>query len=131
MDKIRTVLALAVVFTVSGLIALPCFPSSGLDSQEPDGLRLASNLAEVKLGDRLFFETRFAQYFFAHCGEDVNRTLEEGDHLVDQVPAVDRPALPGPFRGQSISCRQCHLGDDFIQKRPLAGRTYADFSRHS
>jgi len=51
--------------------------------------------------------------------------------LVDIVPAVDRTALPGPFRGQSISCRQCHLGDDFIRDRPLAGRTYVDFSRHS
>src|SRR5205807_2639192 len=25
----------------------------------------------------------------------------------------------------------CHLGDDFIASRPLAGRTYVDFSRRS
>jgi cytochrome c peroxidase len=100
-------------------------------AQEPDGLRLSAEYPEVRLGDRLFFETRFAQYFFAHNRGDVNAALKQGDRLVDQVPAADRAALPGPFRGQSISCRQCHFGDDFIDSRPLAGRTYVDFSRHS
>ena len=66
------------------------------ETQEPDGLRLTSNYAEVLLGDRLFFETRFAQYFFAHSPGDVNTPLEEGDRLVDNVPAINRPALPGP-----------------------------------
>jgi cytochrome c peroxidase len=61
----------------------------------------------------------------------VNAPLEKGDPLVDNVPAVDRPPLRSPFRGQSISCRQCHLGDDFIRSKPLAGRTYVDFSRRS
>jgi cytochrome c peroxidase len=101
------------------------------DPPEVDGLRLSAEYPEVALGDRLFFETRFAQYFFAHNHGDVNAPLDPGDRLVDEVAAVDRPALPGPFRGQSISCRQCHLGDDFISTRPLAGRTYVDFSRHS
>jgi cytochrome c peroxidase len=101
------------------------------DPLEVDGLRLSSIYPEVSLGDRLFFETRFAQYFFAHSNGDVNAPLDQGDRLVDQVPAVDRPALPGPFRGKSISCRQCHLGDDFISSKPLAGRTYVDFSRRS
>ena len=101
------------------------------DAAEPDGLKLSAIDAEVALGDRLFFETRFAQYFFAHNHGDVNAPLEQGDSLVDEVPAIDRPALPGPFRGQSMSCRQCHLGDDFIDRKPLAGRTYVDFSRRS
>jgi cytochrome c peroxidase len=100
-------------------------------ASEPDGLKLSSGYAEVNVGDRLFFETRFAQYFFARCQGNVNAPLQQGDHLVELVPAIDRPALPGPFRGQSISCRQCHLGDDFIRGRPLAGRTYVDFSRRS
>jgi hypothetical protein len=29
----------------------------------------------VQIGERLFLETRFAQYFQAHSGGDVNRTL--------------------------------------------------------
>jgi cytochrome c peroxidase len=101
------------------------------NAQEPDGLKLSSAYAEVNLGDRLFFDTRFAQYFFAHNRGDVNAPLEKGDPLVDKVPAIDRPSLAGPFRGKSISCRQCHLGDDFIRSKPLAGRTYVDFSRRS
>jgi cytochrome c peroxidase len=101
------------------------------DSPEPDGLKLSGVYPEVIVGDRLFFDTRFAQYFFAHSHGNVNAPLEQGDRLVDTVPAVDRAALPGPFRGQSISCRQCHFGDDFIRDRPLAGRTYVDFSRRS
>jgi cytochrome c peroxidase len=105
--------------------------NSATEMQEPDGLRLSADYAEVLLGDRLFFETRFAQYFFAHSSGDVNTPLEQGDRLVDKVPAIDRPVLPGPFRGQSINCRQCHFGDDFIASKPLAGRTYVDFSRRS
>lgn len=101
------------------------------DDPEPDGLRLSGENAEVVVGDRLFFETRFAQFFFAHSAGDVNKPLVQGDHLVDTVPAVDRAVLSSPFRGQSISCRQCHFGDDFVRERPLAGRTYADFSRRS
>src|SRR5437868_12572635 len=60
------------------------------DNPEPDGLRLSSAYGEVNVGDRLFFETRFAQYFFAHCGGDINAPLEQGDRLVDVVSAVDR-----------------------------------------
>lgn len=105
--------------------------AAATDPEEVDGLRLSGRDPEVALGDRLFFETRFAQYFFTHSKGDVNAPLDQGDPLVDQVPAVDRPALPGPFRGKSISCRQCHLGDDLISSMPLAGRTYVDFSRRS
>ena len=112
--------------------AMPCLNAvTDPRTQEPDGLKLSSDYPEVNLGDRLFFDTRFAQYFFANNRGDVNAPLERGDPLVDKVPAVDRPSLAGPFRGKSISCRQCHLGDDFIRTKPLAGRTYVDFSRRS
>jgi cytochrome c peroxidase len=119
------------VFALIVASTSPLAAAAAPNPQEPDGLKLSSNYAEVKLGDRLFFDTRFAQFFFAHSRGDVNAPLKEGDCLVDEVPAVDRASLPGPFRGQSMSCRQCHLGDDFIRDRPLAGRTYVDFSRRS
>jgi cytochrome c peroxidase len=123
---------LATAFATMLAAAMPCVSAAAdTHAQEPDGLRLSSAYPEVNLGDRLFFDTRFAQYFFAHCRGDVNAPLERGDPLVDKVPAVDRSPLPGPFRGQSISCRQCHLGDDFIRNKPLAGRIYVDFSRRS
>src|ERR1044072_3271000 len=95
---------------------------------EPDGLKLSAADAGVTVACRLFFETRFAQYFVAHCNGEVNAPLEKGDQLVDVVRAIDRPPLPGPFRGQSVSCRQCHFGDDFIRNKPLTGGTYCDFN---
>lgn len=131
MDMARRFLLPTILTTVFIVARLRLTIASDSGAQEPDGLKLSPAYAEVAVGDRLFFETRFAQYFFEHSHGNVNEPLERGDRLVDNVPAVDRPPLPGPFRGQSISCRQCHFGDDFIRGKPLAGRTYVDFSRHS
>jgi cytochrome c peroxidase len=131
MDVARQLLLSTMLTTVLTGVTVHVTIASDGGEREPDGLRLSSAYGEAVLGDRLFFETRFAQYFFAHSHGDVNAPLERGDPLVDSVPAIDRAWLPGPFHGQSISCRQCHLGDDFIRGRPLAGRTYVDFSRRS
>lgn len=87
--------------------------------------------AEVRLGDRLFFETRFSQFYFAHADGDANATLPKGDPLMEKVPVVLGEDLPGPFAGQGINCRQCHLGSDFLPEHLRAGRTYGDFSRRS
>jgi cytochrome c peroxidase len=95
------------------------------------GRRLSSSAPEVLLGDRLFFETRFAQYFFAHDNGDVNAPLKAGDPVVDQVLRPGGAALESPFRGRSMSCRQCHLGDDFIHTQSRAQRTYVDFTARS
>ncbi len=79
---------------------------------------------EVQVGERLFLETRFAQYFAAHT-TGINASLAQGDPALASLPTSDGP-LPGPFAGMSINCRNCHLVDD------TAGaptRTYADYSR--
>jgi len=39
----------------------------------------APDPAAVALGERLFLETRFAQFFATHSGGDPNATLFEGD----------------------------------------------------
>ncbi len=93
--------------------------------------RLSAASPAVRLGDRLFFETRFAQFFFARCNGGVNAKLTEGDPVIDTMPFRAEHALTSPFRGQSTNCRQCHIGDDFLAEEPLAGRTYVDFSRRS
>jgi cytochrome c peroxidase len=49
---------------------------------------------------------------------------------MDVTVTTGKP-LPGPFRGESMNCRACHLVDE---QRSLAGggvRTYADFARRS
>jgi cytochrome c peroxidase len=86
--------------------------------------------AEVAIGERLFLETRFAQFFFANAGGKPNAVLAQGD------PAVARTfttagSVSGAFIGRSMNCRVCHLVDD-VKDVPGAGsRSYGDFARRS
>jgi hypothetical protein len=93
---------------------------------------------EVALGERLFLETRFAQFFAAH-GADVNQPLPDGgDPVVAETETTGAP-LAGPFAGRAINCRSCHLVDEQRVIGPLGlpdfseggMRTYADFARRS
>ncbi len=87
-------------------------------AEEPDP-------AEVTIGERLFLETRFAQYFATHSNGNVNAPLEKGDPTVQQVE-TQTGTQPGPFAGQSMNCRSCHFVDEFT-----GNRTYADFANRS
>jgi len=111
----RPVLLIAFVLTFAGRAAAD--PTTG----DPP---------EVLLGNRLFDETRFAQFFAAHVGADVNAPLASGDPVMDVTTTMGAP-LPGPFAGQAMNCRACHL--DVEQKGVGGGgnRAYADFARRS
>lgn len=88
----------------------------------------AGDPPEVLLGDRMSVETRFSQFFFAHTNGEVNAPLAVGDPVV-AVTETTRGPVPGPFAGQAINCRACHLIDEV---RDTAGQSsYADFARHS
>jgi hypothetical protein len=79
------------------------------------------------LGERLFFETRFSQYFFARSAGNANFKLAAGDPVMDTTVSIYGP-LPGPFAGQAMNCRACHL----VQEQEVFGnRTYADFAPRS
>src|SRR5262245_59414078 len=86
--------------------------------------------AEVAIGERLFLETRFAQFFVANSGSNANAVLAVGDPTMEFTATAGSP-LPGPFAGTSMNCRSCHLVDE--QKGVTGGgyRTYADFARRS
>lgn len=85
--------------------------------------------AEDSIGERLFLDTRFAEYFAVNM-TGVNQPLAVGDPVVAQVETPDGP-LPGPFAGQSMNCRSCHFVTEF-QGVPGAGnRTYSDFTTRS
>ncbi len=83
---------------------------------------------ETLLGERLFLETRFAQYFAAHSNGEVNRPLAQGDPVVAQVrnPPAGVP-YTSPFAGKSINCRSCHFVDEFSSLIAGVNRTYCDF----
>jgi len=111
-------------------LALPLL--SSCNNSEPD-YRLpppVEDPPEVQVGERLFLETRFAQYFFAHTGGDVNTPLIGGDPVMQTSETAGAP-LPGPFAGASMNCRACHLVDELGETPGGGVRTYSDFARRS
>jgi hypothetical protein len=85
--------------------------------------------AEDSIGERLFLDTRFAQYFAAHM-TGVNQPLAAGDPVVEQVYTTTG-TLPGPFAGQSMNCRSCHFVTEFQGVTGAGNRTYSDFTTRS
>ena len=85
--------------------------------------------AEDSIGERLFLDTRFAQYFAAHM-TGVNQPLAVGDPVVATVN-TSSGTLPGPFAGQSINCRSCHFVTEFTGVAGAGNRTYSDFTTRS
>lgn len=81
------------------------------------------------LGERIFLDTRFAEYFAQHM-TGVNQPLTTGDPVVQQVNTLNGP-LPGPFAGQAINCRSCHFVTEFQGVAGAGNRTYADFTSRS
>jgi cytochrome c peroxidase len=85
---------------------------------------------EVVIGERLFLETRFAEFFRANAGGDVNAALAAGDPAV-AVADTTAGSIPGPFAGESMNCRACHMVDDAVATPGGGSRSYADFARRS
>jgi len=85
--------------------------------------------AQITIGERLFLETRFAE-FFARNATDMNAPLPAGDPVVEETQTTGDP-LPNPFAGQSMNCRSCHFVDEHLDVPGGGMRTYADFARRS
>jgi hypothetical protein len=81
------------------------------------------------IGERLFLDPRFAQYFATHM-TGVNQPLPVGDPVMNQVNTPNGP-LPGPFAGQSMNCRSCHFVTEFQGVAGAGNRTYSDFTTRS
>jgi len=88
----------------------------------------AAGPAEVAIGERLFLETRFSQFFAVQSAGNANVPFASGDPTVEKTVTLDEPA-PGPFAGQAMNCRACHFVDE--HSSTLKNRTYADFARRS
>lgn len=112
--------------------------------------------AAANMGERLFLETRFSEFFFTNCRGDINaivpnitnsdyaggEIVEAGDtnwilSTGDPVMATLKTIYgtqPGPFAGLSMNCRQCHLVNEMqnsLGPNFLGNRTYCDFSTRS
>jgi hypothetical protein len=90
--------------------------------------------AEASVGERLFVETRFAQFFksYLDAGGNVNDVLPVGDPVMDSTETTGPGVgLPGPFAGLSMNCRGCHLVDEHVGRSGGGMRTYTDFAKRS
>ena len=117
------VLASALLTTMWGRHDPAAGDASGAAAEEADP-------PEVAIGERLFLETRFAQFFFANAGGDANAVLAVGDPVMDRTQTT-QGSLPGSFAGTSMNCRSCHLVDEQKGVNRGGNRTYADFARRS
>jgi hypothetical protein len=79
------------------------------------------------IGQRLFLETRFAEFFFTNSGGNANATLTNGDPVMNVTASIYGP-LPGPFAGQSMNCRACHM---VAEQESTGNRIYCDFAVRS
>jgi cytochrome c peroxidase len=104
--------------------------SSSSNNSDPPTQQVVNYPApQIAVGERLFLETRFAEYFAANM-TGINDPLSVGDPVVAQVQTTSSP-LPGPFAGQSINCRSCHFVTEFEGVAGAGNRTYADFTTRS
>lgn len=85
---------------------------------------------EVTIGERLFIDTRFSQFFAAHYDGNVNHPIASGDPVLRTV-AIRGKEVAGPFAPRSINCRSCHFVAEFAYQGIDFNRTYADFAQRS
>ena len=92
----------------------------------------------ANIGERLFLETRFAEFFYTNSGGDANAVLTNGDPVVSNAVSIYGP-LPGPFAGYSMNCRQCHMVEEeetkanasILPPYDTGNRTYCDFAQRT
>ena len=109
---------------------------SGSSSSPPPSVTATGTPgAEADVGERLFVETRFAQFFKANLppGRNVNDPLPAGDPVVAKVllPGDNPSGVASPFAGMSMNCQSCHFVDEFVGIPGESMRTYTDFAVRS
>jgi cytochrome c peroxidase len=119
---LRKVTVVAVSVVAATLLA--ACGEQGVETRTP-------GLPEVRVGRRLFRETRFAQQFAERvAGRALDDPLPGGDPAVGEVKTLGAP-LAGPYSGQAMSCAACHLADE-VESAPAGGtRAHCDFARRS
>jgi cytochrome c peroxidase len=122
---------LALILALSGLSLAAAGIVAGCGSGQAPAFETESDSTPPadSIGERLFLDTRFAEYFATHM-TGVNDPLAVGDPVVATVESPSGP-LPGPFAGQSINCRSCHFVTEFQGVTHAGNRTYADFTTRS
>ncbi len=103
-----------------GAVARHVKPTDGEEKDPP----------EVALGEKLFREPRFAQYFSLNSKGEYNKTLANGDITVEYLTTLSGP-IANPYKGHAVSCAGCHLVDQSAATFGGGSRAYTDFARRS
>lgn len=127
------------VLLCSALVYSGCSGGGGPDpvsatAQPASQSPLTFDPPEVTNGERLFLETRFAQFFKAYmdAGGRINQPMPAGDPVMTLTETTaPGQGLPGPFAGLAMNCRACHLVDEHVGAPGGGMRTYGDFARRS
>jgi cytochrome c peroxidase len=90
----------------------------------------AGDPPEVAIGERLFKEPRFSQFFYRVSKGRVNAELENGDPALDKLETIEG-RMKSPFQGQAMSCASCHMVDQAVETVGGGMRLYADFAKRS
>jgi cytochrome c peroxidase len=87
----------------------------------------------IALGERLFLETRFAEYFARHSSGDINppESARPVDPSLASVPSWDGSWIQGPLHQATMSCAGCHWIDQTDQTPGGGPRAYTDFAKRS
>lgn len=103
---------------LSLLIAI-CFLGAFSHAEEEDPI-------EVQIGEKLFMEERFSQWFFQSSNGDVNQPLRSGDPTLDKIK-TDLGIFDHPLKGRAMSCAACHFVDQLSEVSEVKVLTYNDF----
>ncbi len=86
-----------------------------------------ANDAVISMGERLFNDQRFSQFFYKKSGSNVNFKLTQGSPELDQIDVYGEN-FESPFKGQAMSCASCHMVDQAFDLDYAGMRGYSDFS---
>lgn len=101
------------------ILLLICSPLSAL-----------SDDASEALGERMFNDIRFSEYFMKKSKGNVNYELKVGSPELDTI-VIDDQESPSPFAGTAMSCASCHMVDQAFESNPGGMRGYNDFARRT
>ena len=82
---------------------------------------------EVRAGERLFLDGRFAQFFAENSGGNLNAPLLVGDPVLETI-TLGGVQQPSPFAGGTMHCAVCHNVDQVLAIPGGGMRSYADFA---
>lgn len=84
--------------------------------------------ALIALGERLFLDDRFSEFFYKSSLGDVNYRLQRGSSDLEQID-IFGTMYPSPFQGSAKSCGSCHMVDQALNDHGM--RAYNDFSERA